>query len=241
MDRNEIKLLNEQFKDKTAQEIIDFAIDKFGLSKIILATSLSIEDQVLTDIFVKANKDCRLFFIDTGRHFQSTYDLLQNTAELYNVSFEIYAPDNKDLEVMVHEHGPNLFYESIDLRKKCCEIRKVIPLKRVLKTVDAWVCGLRREQSPTRDELNVFEWDAGNEIMKVNPLAFWDEQKVWEYIKKENIPYNRLYKENFRSIGCQPCTRAVKDGENVRDGRWWWENPDRKECGLHTGKRNTTA
>lgn len=233
MDRNEIKLLNEQFKNKSAQEIVDFAIDKFGLSKIILATSLSIEDQVLTHIFAKANKDSRIFFLDTGRHFQSTYDLLQNTAELYLMKFEIYAPNHEELEAIVHEHGPNLFYESIELRKKCCEIRKVNPLQRVLKTVEAWVCGLRQEQALTRQDLNVFEWDESHEIMKINPLAFWSEEKVWEYIKKENIPYNELYEENYRSIGCRPCTRAVNPGEDIRAGRWWWENPDKKECGLH--------
>lgn len=233
MNRDEIASLNKKFKDKSVSEIIEYAIESFGINKLILATSFSIEDQVLTDFFAKSNSNCRIFFIDTGRHFESTYNLFQQTKEQYKIKFEIYAPNNEDLEKMVNESGPNLFYESIELRKRCCEVRKVIPLKRVLRTVDAWICGLRKEQSPTRSDINIFEWDEQFNIVKINPLANWKEEDVWEYIRNKNIPYSKLYEADFRSIGCQPCTRAVAKGEDLRSGRWWWETPDKKECGLH--------
>ncbi len=236
MNKQEIDKLNYDFKEKAPKEIIDFAIEKFGLHRIALASSLSIEDQMLTEIFVKASTNPRIFFIDTGRHFQSTYDLMQETSSRYHFTYEVYAPSNEQLEKIISEHGPNMFYDSIDLRKKCCEVRKVEPLKRVLATLDAWVCGLRREQSLTRDGIELFEWDYTHKVLKINPLVFWSEDKVWDYIQKENIPYNSLYNKDFRSIGCQPCTRAVKLGEDVRSGRWWWEDPDKKECGLHISK-----
>jgi phosphoadenosine phosphosulfate reductase len=145
----------------------------------------------------------------------------------------VVSPENRDLETWVAEYGPNFFYQSTELRKKCCEIRKVKPLKRILSTVDAWICGLRTEQSPTRDESNLVEWDHIYSIYKVNPIVFWPEEQVWDYIQKENVPYSRLYQQGFRSIGCEPCTRAVQSGDDVRSGRWWWESPDKKECGLH--------
>lgn len=236
MDRQDIDKLNFEFGDKSPEEIINFAIGRFGVPKTALASSLSIEDQMLTDIFVKTVENPRIFFIDTGRHFQSTYDLMQETASIYGIRYEIYAPRHEELEKIVTEHGPNLFYESVDLRKRCCEVRKVEPLKRVLTTLDVWVCGLRKEQSSTRDGIKLFEWDNTHKILKINPLANWSEAMVLEYIKNQKIPYNSLYNKDFRSIGCQPCTRAVKVGEDVRSGRWWWEDPDKKECGLHINK-----
>lgn len=236
MDTREIISLNEQLTDRSPKEIIEFAFKKFGQSKVILASSLSIEDQVLYDHFIKINKEARVFFLDTGRHFQSTYDLLQATIERYCSKIEIYAPNTNDLETMIQEHGPNSFYENVDLRKKCCEIRKTQPLRRVLKTVNAWVCGLRTEQSPTRKHVNVVEWDDLHGIVKLNPLAKWKEKEVWDYIYANALPFNRLYKSGFKSIGCEPCTRAVKEGDDVRAGRWWWENSASKECGLHARK-----
>ncbi|MEG6565383.1 phosphoadenylyl-sulfate reductase [Thermoanaerobacterium saccharolyticum] len=233
IDKLDLELLNNEYKNKSPFEIIKYVYDKIGASRVVLASSLSIEDQLLTDILLKIDNKARIFFIDTGRHFQSTYDLMERTMRRYHFKYEVYAPESQDLEVLIREHGPNLFYQSVDLREKCCEIRKVKPLKRVLATVDGWICGLRREQSVTRENINIFEWDYIHSIYKINPIAFWTEDMVWEYIKKENIPYNSLYDKGFRSIGCQPCTRAVKPGEDVRSGRWWWEDSDKKECGLH--------
>ena len=229
-----LKELNRQYAEKDAEEIIQFIVEKIGVTNIALASSLSIEDQVLTDMFLKVNPKARIFFLDTGRHFQKTYDLMEETMRRYKFNFEVYAPESGDLETVVSKYGPNFFYESVELRKKCCEIRKVNPLKRVLSTVDGWICGLRREQSVTRQELEVFEWDETHSIYKINPIAFWTEEKVWEHIKKNNIPYSSLYNNGFPSIGCQSCTRAIKPGEDVRSGRWWWEDPGKKECGLHT-------
>ncbi|MBE0069410.1 phosphoadenylyl-sulfate reductase [Thermoanaerobacterium thermosaccharolyticum] len=240
MDKLDLELLNNEYKDKSPFEIIKYVYDKIGASRVVLASSLSIEDQLLTDILLKIDSKARIFFIDTGRHFQSTYDLMERTMRRYHFNYEVYTPESQDLEPLIREYGPNLFYQSVDLRKKCCEIRKVKPLKRVLATVDGWICGLRREQSVTRENINIFEWDYVHSIYKINPIAFWTEDMVWEYIKKENIPYNSLYDKGFRSIGCQPCTRAVKPGEDVRSGRWWWEDPDKKECGLHI-QNNTSG
>ncbi|WP_192402719.1 phosphoadenylyl-sulfate reductase [Thermoanaerobacterium thermosaccharolyticum] len=240
IDKLDLELLNNEYKDKSPFEIIKYVYDKIGASRVVLASSLSIEDQLLTDILLKIDSKARIFFIDTGRHFQSTYDLMERTMRRYHFNYEVYTPESQDLEPLIREYGPNLFYQSVDLRKKCCEIRKVKPLKRVLATVDGWICGLRREQSVTRENINIFEWDYVHSIYKINPIAFWTEDMVWEYIKKENIPYNSLYDKGFRSIGCQPCTRAVKPGEDVRSGRWWWEDPDKKECGLHI-QNNTSG
>ncbi|KNY28047.1 phosphoadenylyl-sulfate reductase [Pseudobacteroides cellulosolvens] len=228
-----LKKLNNDFIEKSPEDIIRYIINEIGSSKIALASSLSIEDQVLTDILLKNNPNARIFFLDTGRHFQNTYDLMAETMQRYNFNYEVYAPESQDLEVLVSKFGPNFFYESVEQRKKCCEIRKVKPLKRVLSTVDGWICGLRRYQSQTRQEIEIFEWDISHSIYKINPIAFWTEDMVWEYINKHNVPYSNLYRNGFPSIGCQPCTRAVKPSEDVRRGRWWWENPDKKECGLH--------
>lgn len=229
----ELKALNLQYKEKNPEEIIRYIVENIGVTKIALASSLSIEDQVLTDMLLKVNPEARIFFLDTGRHFQKTYELMEETMSRYKFNYEVYAPESGELEPMVSKYGPNFFYDSVELRKKCCEIRKVHPLNRVLSTVAAWICGLRRDQSLTREDIQIFEWDEGHSIYKINPLAFWSEEKMWEYIKKENVPYSNLYQKGFRSIGCEPCTRAVKPGEDVRSGRWWWEDPDKKECGLH--------
>lgn len=233
MDRLKLESLNAEYIMKKPEEIMRYLLERMETSKIALASSLSIEDQVLTDMILKIDNKARIFFIDTGRHFQKTYDLMEKTREKYRFNFEVYAPESSDLEALTIQHGSNPFYESIELRKRCCEARKVKPLKRVLNTLDGWICGLRREQSSTRLDINLFEWDSNHSIYKFNPIAFWSEEMVWEYIKKENMPYNNLYKEGFRSIGCQPCTRAITAQEDVRNGRWWWEDEDKKECGLH--------
>lgn len=228
--------LKEYQKDchgKSAADTVAWALDKFGAQKIALASSFSIEDQALTHMVAQISRYPRIFTLDTGRQFQQTYDVMQRTMAKYGLVYEIYAPDAGELERMVSQFGPNLFYESVEKRKMCCEIRKTKPLKRVLGTVDAWICGLRREQSVTRDQIEVIEWDTQHGIFKINPLFDWTEQQVWDFVRANKVPYNSLHDKGFRSIGCSPCTRAVNEGEDVRAGRWWWESPDHKECGLH--------
>lgn len=217
----------------SAPEVIAHAIDYFGFGKIGLASSFSIEDQAITHMAWTHNRQARVFTLDTGRIFQETYDVMQDTKEKYSMTIEECVPDAGDVASMVEEKGPNLFYWSVENRELCCKVRKVLPLRKKLSSMDAWITGQRRDQSVTRTAMDVVEWDAQFEIVKINPLAAWTEDQVWEYVKKNNIPFNRLYDTGFRSIGCAPCTRAVNKGEDVRSGRWWWESPDHKECGLH--------
>jgi len=228
----EIDQWNKQLANSSAEEIIALFISKF-IDKIALSTSLGLEDQVLTEIVSRVSPAIEIFTLDTGRLFPETYDLIDLTSKKYKKTIKVYFPDSKDVEQMVAEKGINLFYDSIENRKLCCGIRKIQPLKRALKGLDAWITGLRREQSITRTNLNIVEWDEANQLIKVNPLINWTENDVWNYINKKNIPYNKLHKKGFASIGCQPCTRAIENEEDVRAGRWWWENPETKECGLH--------
>lgn len=227
----------EQYRRETADldagTLVAWAIETFGRDRVVLATSFSIEDQVLTDLIVKADHAARIFTLDTGRHFQATYDLWQRTEERYKISIEPCFPEKEDIDSLYASGGPNLFYDSVDKRKQCCAARKVKPLAKKLATADAWICGLRAEQSVTRTTLEKVEWDAAFNIYKINPLATWTEAETNQYIETEKVPKSVLYTQGFRSIGCEPCTRAVAEGEDVRAGRWWWENPEHKECGLH--------
>jgi len=226
-------------KNLNAEKIIAEALKKYGNGRIILASSFSIEDQVLTHMLLKLEPAGRIFTLDTGRHFQETYDVQQRTQEQLNCEFEVYSPDANNLSALLQTNGPNCFYKSIEQRKMCCAVRKVEPLKKVLSTVDAWICGLRQEQSITRTLIEPMEWDEAFGIYKINPLWNWREEQVWDYIKKHNIPFNVLQKQGFRSVGCAPCTRPVKEGEDLRAGRWWWEDPEQKECGLHRASSYT--
>lgn len=230
-----IDLLNEQWTRLSAEEIIEKALGLFG-DKITFATSLGAEDQVITYMISKINKSANVITLDTGRVFPETYDLLHRTVNRYGIAINSYYPDTTQVEEMVNTKGINLFYESIENRKLCCHVRKIIPLRRALQGKDAWMTGLRREQSVTRTDLKIVEWDAANGLIKINPLLEWSEEQVWEFIKSNDIPYNKLHDQGFPSIGCQPCTRAIEKGEDLRAGRWWWEMPDSKECGLHGGK-----
>ncbi len=232
MKEQEINELNNRFINASPQEVIQFFITKYG-ERIALASSFGAEDQVLTDMIAKIDKSIPIFTLDTGRLFPETYDLIQRTRTFYKMPVNIYFPDAGQVEKMVNEKGIDLFYKSIENRKLCCHVRKIEPLKRALRTLDAWFCGLRRDQSVTRNNVQVVEWDDNNGLLKINPIISWTEADVWDYIKKNKTPYNPLHDKNFRSIGCQPCTRAIQEGEDVRAGRWWWENPDQKECGLH--------
>ncbi len=224
--------LNLKYKNLKAEEIIKEAYQIFG-ARVNFASSLGEEDQVITDMIAKVAPKIEIFTLDTGRLFQETYELIAKTQKRYPIMFKIYYPDTKSVEVMVHTKGINLFYESIENRKLCCGIRKVEPLQRALKDVDAWISGIRRDQAVTRGTVETFEWDENNQKIKINPLAYWTLDQVHKYIKEHNVDVNPLHAKGFISIGCASCTRAVKPGEDIRAGRWWWESPEQKECGLH--------
>ena len=232
MTKEEISTLNEALRGASPQEVLAQVLQKFG-DKIALSSSLGAEDQVLTDMLMKINPKARIFTLDTGRLFPETYDLIDRTSRKYNTKIEVFFPEHQKVEKMVNEKGINLFYESVENRKFCCHLRKIEPLQRAFAKLDAWVCGLRAGQAVTRKDIALVEWDENNGLVKVNPLASWSEEQVWAYIHEHKVPYNVLHDKGFPSIGCQPCTRAVEPGEDVRAGRWWWENPDTKECGLH--------
>jgi len=230
-----IESLNQQWAGLSADDILRNALSLFG-NKITFATSLGAEDQVITYLLSKINKSANIITLDTGRVFPETYDLLHRTVNRYGIAIKSYYPDTNQVEELVNTKGINLFYESIENRKLCCHVRKIIPLRRALQGMDAWITGLRREQSVTRTDLKIVEWDASNKLIKINPLLEWHEKQVWDFIKSNDIPYNKLHDQGFPSIGCQPCTRAIEKGEDLRAGRWWWEMPDSKECGLHGRK-----
>jgi len=202
--------------------------------KIVFSTSFGIEDQLITDaIFSQKLDTIEVFTLDTGRLFQETYATWDKTVLQYQQKIKTFYPNNEDLEDFIYEKGINPFYESVELRKSCCHIRKVEPLKRALKDVKIWITGLRAEHSPNRNELDVVQWDEQNQLYKYNPLLHWTTEEVKEYVTKNAIPYNALHDQGFVSIGCAPCTRALKPGEDFRAGRWWWEDATKKECGLH--------
>jgi len=226
---------NEMFSGLSATEILQKIIETHS-AKAVFSTSLGVEDQVITHMLMQISQDASIFTLDTGRMFPETYEVLEKTEARYGMRIKVYFPDYKAVEHMVQTRGINLFYYSIENRKFCCQIRKIEPLKRALKGQEVWITGLRREQSPTRQDMRYAEWDEGHRIIKVNPLLDWSESQVWDFVRDNNIPYNSLHDKGFPSIGCQPCTRAVESGEDIRAGRWWWENPDTKECGLHKGK-----
>lgn len=228
----EIDNWNSKLKDATPQEIINFFLEIFP-NEITFGSSLGAEDQLITYYLVHSKKTFNIFTLDTGRLFPETYDLIDRTNKKYSINIQLFFPESNEIEKMVAENGLNLFYDSIENRKICCNIRKLNPLKRALTDKKAWFTGLRRSQSITRNEMNIVEWDAISKMLKINPLINLSENEVWDKINQFNIPFNSLHKNGYLSIGCQPCTRAVMPGEDLRAGRWWWESPDTKECGLH--------
>ncbi|MGV8898739.1 MAG: phosphoadenylyl-sulfate reductase [Burkholderiaceae bacterium] len=199
----------------------------------VFASSLAAEDMVLTDLILRAELPIGIFTLETGRLHAETLNVIDRIKEVYDYDVALYRPEPAAVEAYVQHKGLNAFYESIDLRKECCHIRKIEPLGRALTGKKAWVTGQRRSQSSTRAALDVQEQDDAHGMAKFNPLADWSEQDVWHYIRSNNVPYNALHDKGYPSIGCEPCTRAIQPGEDVRAGRWWWENPDTKECGLH--------
>jgi phosphoadenosine phosphosulfate reductase len=227
--------LKSKTKKSSPEELLAIVVEQFG-DKIAFASSFGAEDQVLTDMLCKAVPNPNIFTLDTGRLHEETYKVAEETCKKYDIKIKVMFPDSEKIERMISERGFNLFYDSIESRKLCCQVRKLEPLRKQLSTLDAWICGLRSEQSPTRSELEVVAWDQAFGLVKVCPLASWSEEEVWKYIRKHDVPYNQLHASGFPSIGCEPCTRAISSGEDVRAGRWWWEDPEQKECGLHAKK-----
>jgi phosphoadenosine phosphosulfate reductase len=227
-----IKEWNDRFAKIPAQEVLEFFVGEFG-NMLCLSSSMGAEDQVLTDMLIKVKNDIRIFTLDTGRLFPENHNLIHKTCAYYKVNIEIFFPDYKLVQEMVKEKGINLFYESVEYRKMCCQVRKIEPLKRALTGMKAWITGIRKDQTLNRFNTNAVEWDESNGLVKINPLYRWTEKMVWEYIHANHVPYNELHDKGFSSIGCQPCTRAIAPGEDPRAGRWWWEDQEHKECGLH--------
>jgi phosphoadenosine phosphosulfate reductase len=221
-------LLSEFQPDKFLKKL---STDYVG--RIVFSSSFSYEDQVITHLIADQHLPIRIFTLDTGRLFAETYSVWNSTLERYKISIKAFYPDQFKLESFVEKNGPNAFYESVENRKDCCYIRKVEPLKRALTGNAIWVTGLRAEHSADRQGLQSIEWDESNQIIKYHPLLHWTTEQVSDFIRTNNIPYNPLHDKGFVSIGCAPCTRAIKEGEDFRAGRWWWEDANKKECGLH--------
>lgn len=229
---NDVKTIRSQTGRLPTEGLLEYLAEKFA-QKIALASSMSAEDQVVTDMLCRIQPRVGIFTLDTGRLPQETYDLIDATNQKYGIRIKVMFPESSDVEALLNEEGPNSFYKSIESRKRCCHVRKVLPLRRALSGLDAWITGLRREQSVTRDALEKVEWDESNGLIKVNPLAEWTSQQVWDYIRANDVPYSKLHDQGYPSIGCAPCTRAIEPGQDDRAGRWWWEQPEHKECGLH--------
>ena len=233
----DLKNVNAGLAGKSPQDVLAWALKEFK-GKIALASSFGAEDVVLIDMLVTLDPQARVFTLDTGRLNEETYEVMERVRERYKISIESYFPDAAKVEALERSKGFYSFRDSVENRKECCGIRKVEPLGRALKGLSAWITGLRREQSVTRAEVEKVEADTAHPgLFKINPLADWTEKQVWEYIKTNKVPYNRLHDAGSPSVGCAPCTRAVAPGEDIRAGRWWWENPEHKECGLHRPKK----
>ncbi|MDO8998260.1 MAG: phosphoadenylyl-sulfate reductase [Bacteroidota bacterium] len=230
--QTEINKIQQLIKDKSPEESLAMLAKEFS-GKIVFSTSLGYEDQVITHFIFSNNLPIEIFTLDTGRLFNETYSVLSSTLERYKKPITVMYPQTNQLEKLVSNKGPNSFYESLDNRKECCYIRKVEPLKRALKGNRIWITGIRADQSGNRQDMPSLEWDEANQIIKFHPILNWNLTEVKKYINENNIPYNSLHDKGFVSIGCAPCTRAIKDGEDFRAGRWWWEQNDKKECGLH--------
>lgn len=225
---------SQELESLSTKEILAWAFEAYQ-PRIALACSFQAEESVLIDMMHSLRgSDFRIFTLDTGRLNQETYDCMDAIRERYGIQVEVFFPDATRVEQMVRANGLNLFYKSVESRKLCCGIRKVEPLNRALKDLGAWMTGLRREQAVTRADVRKVEIDKDHGgIIKINPLVDWSHKQVWDYIRENNLPYNKLHDSGYPSIGCAPCTRAIQPREDIRAGRWWWENPETKECGLH--------
>ena len=230
--------MNLADKIRTVEALLTEVADSYR--PVGFANSFGAEDVVLTDLIARRAPSIEIFTLDTGRLPEATHTLMRELVDRYELPIRIYYPDASELEALLAEHGPNAFFDSIELRKACCGVRKVSPLRRALRGKRAWVTGMRREQSPTRTDIAPAELDSEHGLRKFNPLFDWTRADVWSYIREQGLPYNALHDEGYASIGCAPCTRAITVGENERAGRWWWEDPDTKECGLHPAKSAKT-
>lgn len=201
--------------------------------RVVFTSSFGIEDQVITDFIFRNDIDIEVAAIDTGRMFEETYKVHSNTLKIYNKPIKVYFPDCRDVEKLVREKGPFSFYNSVENRKECCHIRKVEPLERILDGKRLWITGIRAEHSQNRSHMEPLEYDCEKNIFKYHPLFDWTLKDVEDYLKKHKVPHNELHYKGFVSIGCAPCTRAIRPGEDFRSGRWWWEDQSGKECGLH--------
>ncbi len=201
--------------------------------RIAFSTSFGLEDQVVAHYIFKNKLPIRVFTLDTGRLFKETYYTWSRTLDIYESEIDTYFPDTEAVQGMLRAKGPASFYESVENRKECCFIRKIEPLKRALANVDCWITGIRAEQSDNRTNMAQVEWDGANGLVKFHPIYDWPLDAVWQFVREHNIPYNPLHDKGFPSIGCAPCTRAVRPGDDFRAGRWWWEDKSKKECGLH--------
>ncbi|NLR79916.1 phosphoadenylyl-sulfate reductase [Chitinophaga eiseniae] len=217
--------------NKSVEESIQYLVEQYP-GAVAFSTSFGQEDQVIADIIWRNHLPVRVFTLDTGRLFQETYDVMDLTMARYKQPVEVFYPETAAVEKLVAAKGPNSFYESVENRKECCGIRKIVPLNRALEGVKVWITGLRAEQSDNRQGMETLEWDAQRHLYKYNPLIHWGYDEVLAHLDKYNVPYNKLHDKGFISIGCAPCTRAIEPGEHPRAGRWWWEQ-SHKECGLH--------
>ncbi|MFA9186649.1 phosphoadenylyl-sulfate reductase [Flavobacterium sp. FBOR7N2.3] len=226
-----VQTLLEKTKDFSIEETFAFLANEYK-NQVVFSTSFGQEDQVITAIIAKSEAPITIFTLDTGRLFQETYDVFHRTQKKYKTLIKVYFPEAKAVEELLEKKGPNSFFESVENRKECCFIRKVVPLKKALAGNKIWITGLRAEQSENRSDLHLFEYDANFDLVKFNPLLKWTLEEVQKYIDDNNVPQNSLHKKGFVSIGCAPCTRAIAEGEDIRAGRWYWEQ-SHKECGLH--------
>ncbi len=232
MARDALSPLSETLQNLSLEESLLVLDKKYG-NKAVFTTSFGLEDQAITHAIFSQKLSIRVLTLDTGRLFRETYELHHNTLAKYGQTIETFFPDPKDLEPFLNEFGPDSFYHSIENRKQCCHIRKVLPLDRALKGAEIWITGIRKDQSGNRSEMPKVELDTQKQILKFHPILDWSWEDTWSYIKTNQIPYNPLHEQGYPSIGCAPCTRAILPTEPFRAGRWWWENEDTKECGLH--------
>jgi len=230
---NNLREIESLVSRKSILESLKILSQKFE-NQIVFSTSFGMEDQVITDFIFSNNLPIKVFTLDTGRQFQETYSTWNKTQMHYLKHIDVYFPNTQSVETLLQKKGPNSFYDSIENRKECCHIRKVEPLNRALKNQKIWVTGIRAEQSANRTNMNNLEFDAAHDLVKFHPLFDWSFEEVKEYVSEKSIPYNPLHDHRFVSIGCAPCTRAVREGEDFRAGRWWWEDTSKKECGLHS-------
>ncbi len=233
INRSQLRLFNSKFEDVSLHDALRLVTESFS-GKIAFSSSLGLEDQVITDAIFSQDLPIEVFTLDTGRLYPETHQLLDETTRRYKKSIRVYYPNHHAVEDFVTRKGINAIHDAVEERKTCCHIRKIEPLNRALKGVRLWVTGIRKQQSTYRSSMELFEYDEQRELVKFNPLAVWSEDDLWAYIQENEVPYNKLHDNGFPSIGCAPCTRAVTAGEDHRAGRWWWENEDQKECGLHS-------